>query len=97
MPMHRIAWRGQDAEEGGEMSTSARPVLVAPDDPKATKPSGCERCKANAKVLKELRATVRELTEQNERLLRAVQRESYLIDKRAGHDGSRYLKQKKED
>jgi hypothetical protein len=57
----------------------------------------CERCKEFAKERKELRAQVRELEKQNERLLRAVQRESYLIDKRAGHDGSRYLKYKKEE
>lgn len=61
------------------MTARPAPLAAVPSEPQ---PTGCERCKANAKVVKELRAAVRELTERNERLVRAVQRESYHFDER---------------
>lgn len=52
------------------MTARTRPQLIVMDEP-----SECERCKA-------LQQQVAELTEQNERLTRAVQRESHHMDER---------------
>lgn len=42
----------------------------------------CDRCAAQAREIAELRARVTQLTEQNEKLTRAVQRESHYMDER---------------
>lgn len=62
----------------------------------ADKPQRCEKCVESAKERKTLRARVAELEAQSDRLTRAIQRESHFIDKRAGHDGSRYMRKKEE-
>lgn len=59
--------------------------------PSAKQPS-CAKCAEQAKQLKEMRATIRELTAQNERLVQAIQREAHFIDQRAPHDGKNYIK-----
>ena len=61
------------------MTVRPAPLAAVPDDPK---PAECERCKSNATILKDLRAKVRQLTSENERLLNAVHRESHYMDER---------------
>lgn len=57
-------------------------TLAIVSDEQVAASNACERCKALAKDVRELRAQVRKLTEENERLVRAIQRESHVWDER---------------
>lgn len=58
-------------------------------------PQPCASCAAQTRELKRLRRQTADLTAQNARLIRAVQRESHHLDVRAPHDGKRYIERNK--
>lgn len=67
--------------------TNAERLLTIVRD--ASEQPECARCADRIRVLQ---ARIDQLTKDNERLVRAIQRESHHIDTRAPHDGASYLR-----